>query len=138
MTTASRLAQTLLRSLLQEWCRAHSAELLAVQAPGRGTRQKEAPCTSALDLAQQVLLVLGHRLQRPAAAVAASATTATAGRAMGATGLTAAASKKGSSACEAVPWVIVSHSMGCWVAFELLRLARQTGEHERAAGGVAS
>ena len=33
-----------------------------------------------------------------------------------------------SGAQGAVPYVVVSHSMGCWVAFEMLRLARAKGE----------
>lgn len=118
---------------LQEWCRAHDAELLAVQAPGRGSRQKEAACTSAQDLAQQALQALGHRLQlrRPTAGAAAAAE----GHVKGGVASAAAAAPTVEGSCgtanggDVVPWVIVSHSMGCWVAFELLRLARQKGEH---------
>ncbi|KAL6762042.1 Alpha/Beta hydrolase protein [Haematococcus lacustris] len=80
-------------SPLLAWCRASGAEMLAVQPPGRALRVKEAPCSSAQQLAEQVLEVVGHRLHQ----------------------------------WPSIPWVVISHSMGCWVAFELLRRIRQAG-----------
>ena len=37
---------------MQDWCRAHGAEVLAVQPPGRNMRGKEVPMTTAKALAQ--------------------------------------------------------------------------------------
>lgn len=48
--------------MTQEWCRAHSAECLAVQPPGRNMRNKEKPLTSAVDLANMLLPVVATRL----------------------------------------------------------------------------
>ena len=46
----------------QEWCRANGAECLAVQAPGRQLRGREAPITRAADLAAALLPVVASRL----------------------------------------------------------------------------
>lgn len=46
----------------QEWCRAHGAEVLAVQPPGRAMRGREPPITSATDLAAAVFPVVASRL----------------------------------------------------------------------------
>ena len=47
----------------QEWCRANGAECLAVQAPGRLLRGREAPLTRAVDVAAALLPVLAPRLR---------------------------------------------------------------------------
>ncbi|GAB4813687.1 hypothetical protein N2152v2_000733 [Parachlorella kessleri] len=77
-------------SPLLDWCRANSAECLAVQPPGRNGRAKEAFITTAQELGQQVLQVVGSKLYD-------------------------------------VPYVIVGHSVGTWVAYEFLCAARQQG-----------
>lgn len=77
-------------SPLLEWCRAHSAECLAVQPPGRNMRIKEKPLTSAVDLANLLLPVVANRLV-------------------------------------SVPYVVIAHSVGTWVAYEFLQAVRQAG-----------
>ena len=39
------------------------------------------------------------------------------------------------AAAPTVPYVIVSHSMGCWVAYEMLRMAREQGGQAEVMGG---
>lgn len=47
---------------LQDWCRAHSAEVLAVQPPGRNMRGREPCATSARELGAAVLAAVGSKL----------------------------------------------------------------------------
>ena len=50
-------------SPLLAWCRAHQVEILAVQYPGRGSRNKEPCLRSARDMAMAILNALGSRLE---------------------------------------------------------------------------
>ncbi|KAK9842072.1 hypothetical protein WJX81_007166 [Elliptochloris bilobata] len=68
-----------------------SKECLAVQAPGRMMRGREAPFTRAADLAAALLPVVASRLS------------------------------------DGVPYVVIGHSVGTWVAYELLAAAAAAG-----------
>lgn len=49
--------------MLQDWCRHHGAECLAVQLPGRGMRAKEPFLPSLQEAARQLLPVVASLLQ---------------------------------------------------------------------------
>eukprot|EP00955_Chlamydomonas_euryale_P044399 352884-Chlamydomonas_euryale.AAC.4 len=112
-------------SPLLAWLAARRGVLLAAQAPGRAARSAEAPCGDAAGMAAAVLRALGGGIQ---------------GQRSGGENTGRGCTQQqhqhqpwrlfGSSG--AVPYVVVSHSMGCWVAFELLLLARRQGRGRRA------
>ncbi|GAX80583.1 hypothetical protein CEUSTIGMA_g8020.t1 [Chlamydomonas eustigma] len=91
-------------SPLLDWCRTFGAEVLAVQLPGRGNRSKESPCDSARQAAFLALNMLASRL-----------------------GSGHSTSQSDAGDDRQVPYVVVSHSMGCWVAYETLRMAMRSG-----------
>jgi hypothetical protein len=138
----------------QEWCRANRAEVLAAQPPGRGARMREPPFmaqpgsggvgggasapNATAALAAEVLRVAAGRLFAPQLPPPAPATAAGGGCHAGAAGSEggrghagqAAGPAAGEQAEEqgAVPYVVVSHSVGCWVGYELLMHVRRLGE----------
>jgi len=77
------------KSPLLEWARKHSAEVLAVQYPGRTTRKKESCFESIRELVDSLHGVLKEYCD------------------------------------DDVPYVVVAHSVGTWIAYELLRRMRQ-------------
>jgi hypothetical protein len=102
-------------SVLLDWCRASQVEVLAVQLPGRGARAKE----PFLPDAQVCMRREGYPESVEAAccgfAYARSQTAA-------AEALAVLASRL----CDA-PYCVLAHSVGSWIAFEMLSLARELG-----------
>ena len=100
-------------AVLLEWCRANAVELLAVQPPGRGARAKEPflPDAQARARRRPVAACTGPLTQRCPApqAIAAHVVRLVASRLADA------------------PYCIIGHSVGTWIAFETLSLAREQG-----------
>jgi surfactin synthase thioesterase subunit len=81
---------------LMDWAEGARAEVLAVQLPGRELRRKENYLPSPRAVAAKLLPLIAREV---------------AGNSEGGGGT--------------VPYVIVAHSVGCWVAYELVRLLKQ-------------
>ncbi len=80
-----------------------------MQPPGRAARAKEPPAPTAQALAQQVFDEALHHVLLPHEAADDDRATEDAGLS------------------RSTPWVLVSHSVGTWVAYELLRLCQAKG-----------
>ena len=98
----------------------HGAEVLAVQPPGRAMRGKEAPLTTCAELAAALLPVVAFKLldapyvvRERCMHVCASGARCCAHETYPARSLAGAQ--------------VVAHSVGTWVAYELLRLAQRHG-----------
>jgi len=95
-------------SPLLEWCRANGAECLSVQYPGRGMRLREAPIITARGMAEALFPIVASKL-----------TESNANDNIG--------DNNGSSSSVAVPYIVVAHSVGTWLAYEFLSLLKLKG-----------
>lgn len=92
---------------LLEWCRANQVELLAPQLPGRGARSKEPFLPDAQVRMRALCMQL--QLTRLPQTVAAHVLRLLATR------------------LDGVPYCVIGHSVGTWIAYEMLALAREQG-----------
>lgn len=96
-------------SALLEWCRLNDTHVFAPQLPGRAARGKENGVPSTRAAAKQLLDVIGRIFF------------------FDNRGDDSNADSESSSLDTAVPWVVIGHSLGTWLAFEFCALCEKNG-----------
>ena len=96
-------------SALLEWSRLNDTHVFAPQLPGRAARGKENGVPSARAAAKQLLDVIGRIFF------------------FDNLGDDSNADSESSSLDTAVPWVVIGHSLGTWLAFEFCALCEKNG-----------